>query len=128
MPEINIFSNIISSILGFIVEIPLENGTESIRKRLGNYILIRKIRKRASYLEGKYKDELNLLNKWNRNAFKFWLGMLNDLKNRGLKDVLFFCVDGLVSFKETVSAVYPDAQVQRYVIHMLSLKLPLRRE
>ena len=45
---------------------------------------------------------------------KFWLGMLNDLKNRGGKDVLFFCVDGLAGFKEAIGAVYPQAQIQRY--------------
>ena len=45
--------------------------------------------------------------------------MLNDLKNRGLRDVLFFCVDGLAGFKEAISAVYPQAQIQRCVIHML---------
>ncbi len=45
--------------------------------------------------------------------------MLNDLKNRGVQDVLFFCVDGLNGFKEAIGAVYPDAQIQRYVIHML---------
>ena len=45
--------------------------------------------------------------------------MLNDLKNRGLKDVVFFCVDGLAGFKEAISAVYPQAQIQRCVIHML---------
>lgn len=50
---------------------------------------------------------------------KFWLGMLNDLKNRGLKNVLFFCVDELAGFKEAISAVYPQAQIQKCVIHML---------
>ena len=50
---------------------------------------------------------------------KFWLGMLNDLKNRGVQDVLFFCVDGLLEFKGAIGAVYPDAQIQRCVIHML---------
>ncbi len=50
---------------------------------------------------------------------KFWLGMLNDLKNRGVKDVLFFCVDGLPGFKEAIQAVYPQAEIQRCVIHML---------
>ena len=45
---------------------------------------------------------------------KFWLGMLNDLKNRGVRDVLFFCVDGLAGFKEAIGAVYPQAQIQRY--------------
>lgn len=50
---------------------------------------------------------------------KFWLGMLNDLKNRGVADVLFFCVDGLSGFKEAITSVYPKAQVQRCIIHML---------
>ena len=50
---------------------------------------------------------------------KFWLGMLNDLKNRGVRDVLFFGVDGLAGFKEAIGAVYPQAQIQRCVIHML---------
>ena len=45
--------------------------------------------------------------------------MLNDLKNRGVNDVLFFCVDGLGGFKEAVSAVFPRAQIWRCVIHML---------
>lgn len=50
---------------------------------------------------------------------KFWLGMLNDLKNRGVSEVLFFCVDGLSGFKEAIHAIYPQAEVQRCIIHML---------
>lgn len=50
---------------------------------------------------------------------KFRLGMLNDLKNRGVKDILFFCADGLPGFREAISAVSPQAQIQRCVIHML---------
>lgn len=45
--------------------------------------------------------------------------MLNDLKNRGIRDVMFFCVDGLPGFKEAIQAVFPSAQIQRCVIHML---------
>ena len=59
-----------------------------------------------------YKEVLSITVGANETS-KFWLGMLNDLKNRGLKDVLFFCVDGLAGFKEAISAVYP------HVIHML---------
>ena len=44
---------------------------------------------------------------------------LNDLHNRGAKDVLFFCVDGLPGFKEAIQAVFPKAEIQRCVIHML---------
>lgn len=50
---------------------------------------------------------------------KFWLSVLNDLKNRGVQDVLIFCVDGLNGFKEAIGAVYPFAQIQRCIIHQL---------
>lgn len=68
-------------------------------------------------LEGE-KDILSITIGANESS-KFWLGMLNDLKNRGVMDVLFFCVDGLSGFKEAIHSVYPKAQVQRCVIHML---------
>lgn len=64
------------------------------------------------------KDILSITIGANESS-KFWLGMLNDLKNRGLTDVLFFCVDGLPGFKEAINSVYPKAQVQRCIIHML---------
>ena len=82
-----------------------------------------RILSRAAYImlgvttEG-YKDILSITVGANETS-KFWLGMLNDLKNRGVKDVLFFCVDGLPGFKEAIGAVYPQAQIQRCVIHML---------
>lgn len=50
---------------------------------------------------------------------KFWLSVLNDLKNRGVQDVLIFCVDGLNGFKEAIGAVYPFAKIQRCIIHQL---------
>lgn len=50
---------------------------------------------------------------------KFWLSVLNDLRNRGLQNVLVFCVDGLNGFKEAIGAVYPFAKIQRCIIHQL---------
>ncbi len=50
---------------------------------------------------------------------KFWLSLLNDLKNRGIQDVLVFCVDGLNGFKEAIGAVYPFAKIQRCIIHQI---------
>ena len=50
---------------------------------------------------------------------KFWLSVLNDLKNRGMQDVLVFCVDGLNGFKEAIGAVYPFAKIQRCIIHQI---------
>ena len=82
-----------------------------------------RILSRAAYVvlgvtvEG-YKEILSITVGANETS-KFWLGMLNDLKNRGVKDVLFFCVDGLPGFKEAIQAVYPQAEIQRCVIHML---------
>ena len=65
-----------------------------------------------------YKEILSITVGANESS-KFWLGMLNDLKNRGVQDVLFFCVDGLSGFKEAIQAVFPGAQIQRCIIHML---------
>lgn len=50
---------------------------------------------------------------------RFWLSVLNDLKNRGVENVLIFCVDGLKGFKEAISAVYPFAKIQRCIIHQI---------
>lgn len=50
---------------------------------------------------------------------KFWLGVLNDMKNRGLDDVLIFSVDGLTGLKEAIQAAYPNAEIQRCIIHQL---------
>lgn len=50
---------------------------------------------------------------------KFWLSVLNDLKSRGVMSVYLFCVDGLKGFVEAIAAVYPQAQVQRCIIHQI---------
>jgi transposase-like protein len=50
---------------------------------------------------------------------KFWLSVLNDLKNRGVENVLIFCVDGLSGFKEAIGATYPFARIQRCIIHQI---------
>ena len=50
---------------------------------------------------------------------KFWLSVLNDLKNRGVKDIYLFCVDGLNGFREAIGAVYPMSQIQRCIIHQI---------
>ena len=45
---------------------------------------------------------------------KFWLSVLNDLKNRGLQNVLIFCVDGLNRFKEAIGSTFQFAKMQIY--------------
>lgn len=68
-------------------------------------------------LEGN-KDILGIWIGENESS-KFWLGILNELKNRGVEDILIFCVDGLTGMKEAIAAAYPKAEVQRCIIHQL---------
>jgi putative transposase len=68
-------------------------------------------------LEGK-RDVLGL---WigSAESAKYWLGVVNELKNRGVEDVLIASVDGLNGFSEAIRAVYPQVDVQRCVIHQI---------
>jgi putative transposase len=50
---------------------------------------------------------------------KFWLGILTELRNRGVEDMLIAAIDGLKGFPEAVAAVYPDTQVQLCIVHMV---------
>ena len=50
---------------------------------------------------------------------KFWLKVLTDLKNRGLKDILIACCDGLKGFPQAIEAVYPQTQVQLCIVHLV---------
>ena len=50
---------------------------------------------------------------------KFWLTVLNDLKNRGVKDILIACVDGLKGFPEAIQSVFPQTEVQLCIVHLI---------
>lgn len=50
---------------------------------------------------------------------KFWLSVMNDLRNCGIKDVYVFCVDGLNGFREAINAAFPHSQIQRCIIHQI---------
>ena len=50
---------------------------------------------------------------------KFWLKVFNELKNRGLDDILIAVVDGLRGFPEAIEAVYPQAQIQTCIVHLI---------
>lgn len=68
-------------------------------------------------LEGK-KDVLGL---WvgATESSKYWLSLLNGLKNRGVQDILIISVDGLAGFSEAIAAAYPQTEVQRCIIHQI---------
>ena len=50
---------------------------------------------------------------------KFWLSVLTEVKNRGVKDVLIACVDGLTGFSEAINTVFPKTEVQRCIVHQI---------
>ena len=83
--------------------------------------------KKAAYVilgvnsEGK-KDVLGIYIGGNESA-KFWLTVLNDLKNRGVKDILIASVDGLTGFSDAIKSVYPHTDIQRCIIHQIRYTL-----
>jgi len=81
------------------------------------------IKKRAAYvmlaitLSGK-KEVINLQIGENESS-KYWLGILNDLKNRGVKDIMIICADGLTGMKEAILAAFPNTEYQRCIVHQV---------
>ncbi|MBD2798538.1 IS256 family transposase, partial [Xenorhabdus sp. 18] len=65
-----------------------------------------------------HKELLGLWLAENEGA-KFWLSVLTELHNRGLKDIFIACVDGLKGFPEAINAVYPQTRVQLCIVHMI---------
>jgi transposase-like protein len=72
----------------------------------------------AVNLEG-HKDVLGHWIGEGGEGANFWLKVITDLKNRGVEDVLIACVDGLTEFSEAIHSVYPQAEVQRCIIHQI---------
>jgi putative transposase len=69
-----------------------------------------------------HKDVLGLWTSGSEGA-KFWLGVLTELKNRGVKDVLIACVDGLKGFPPAIESVFPEARVQLCIVHLVRASL-----
>ena len=81
------------------------------------------IRKLAAYvilginIDGQ-KEVLTIQVGENESA-KYWLSVLNELKNRGVKDILILCADGLSGIKEAIAAAYPKTEYQRCIVHQV---------
>lgn len=71
------------------------------------------------------EGEKDVLGLWvaDTEGSKFWLQVLTELRNRGVEDVLFFCVDGLKGFDEAIEAAYPQATVQLCIVHLVRASL-----
>lgn len=68
-------------------------------------------------IEGK-KEVLTIQVGENESA-KYWLSVLNELKNRGVKDVLIICANGLTGIKEAINAAFPETEYQRCIVHQV---------
>ena len=83
----------------------------------------RSVRSRACYLAigASVEGEREVLGIWwqDSEGAKFWLAVLNDLHQRGVRDVLIACVDGLAGFPEAIEAVFPQAWVQTCIVHQI---------
>jgi putative transposase len=72
-------------------------------------------------MEGR-KEVLGLWTNANEGA-KFWLSVLTELRGRGVKDILIACVDGLKGFPQAIESVFPQAQVQLCIVHLVRASL-----
>lgn len=81
------------------------------------------IQKLAAYIvlginDAGHKEVLTIQIGENESS-KFWLSILNELKNRGVKDILILCADGLTGMKEAVNAAFPNTEYQRCIVHQV---------
>ena len=65
-----------------------------------------------------YKEVLTIEVGENESS-KYWLSVLNGLKNRGVKDILILCADGLAGMKEAIAAAFPKTEYQRCIVHQI---------
>jgi putative transposase len=72
-------------------------------------------------LDGR-KDVLGLWTSGNEGA-KFWLAVLTELKNRGVRDILIACVDGLKGFPQAIESVFPETRIQLCIVHLVRASL-----
>ena len=87
----------------------------------------RMVRNKAVYVAlGVTRDGVReVLGLWiaDNEGAKFWLSVMNNLRNRGLEDILIAVVDGLKGFPEAINAAYPDTTVQTCIVHLVRQSL-----
>lgn len=71
------------------------------------------------------EGEKSVLGLWTNNTegAKFWMSVLTNLKNRGMKDAFIVCTDGLKGFPDAIEAVFPSALVQTCIVHLIRASL-----
>lgn len=114
MPQIEEWQNRpLSSVypIVFIDCIHFSVRDEHIIKKLAAYIIL------GVNADG-YKEVLSITVGENESA-KYWLSVLNSLKNRGVQDILVLCADGLTGIKESIATAFPETEYQRCIVHQV---------
>jgi len=89
--------------------VPMKDGVSSVNRAVYSIIGVD--------TEGR-KDILAISIGENESA-SYWMGLLDELKGRGVKDICIACVDGLSGFKQAIQAVFPQTIVQRCIVHLI---------
>jgi len=83
----------------------------------------KEIESRAVYcvlgIDSKGRKELLGLYVSNNEGAKFWLGVLTDLQNRGVEDILIACIDNLTGFSSAIESIFPTTEVQLCIVHQI---------
>ena len=95
----------------FIDAIHYSVRQENIIRKVAAYVIL------GITIEG--KKEVLTINIGENESSKYWLNVLNELKNRGVKDILLICADGLTGIKEAISAAFPNTEYQRCIVHQV---------
>lgn len=95
----------------FIDAVHFSVREDHIIKKLAAYVIL------GVTLDGR-KDVISLQIGENESS-KYWLGVLNDLKNRGVKDIMIICADGLTGIKEAINTAFPKTEYQRCIVHQI---------
>lgn len=84
---------------------------EGVIKKLAAYVILG--------INTRGMKEVLTINVGDNESSKYWLSVLNELKNRGVKDILVICADGLTGIKEAISAAFPKTEYQRCIVHQV---------
>lgn len=95
----------------FIDAIHYSVRDEGIIKKLAAYVILG--------INSDGRKEVLAIEVGENESSKYWLSVLNGLKNRGVKDIMIICADGLTGIKEAIAAAYPNTEYQRCIVHQI---------
>lgn len=95
----------------FIDAIHFSVRQDSIVSKLAAYVVVG--------INDSGRKEVLTLEIGENESSKYWLGILNSLKNRGVQDILILCSDGLTGIKEAIATAFPETEHQRCIVHMV---------